>query len=476
MKESARNVLLRIFRYGMLVLMGVQILLGAAYFVTNLGRVQHFQESSDYLKACSSFLTDEYMGILYPPVLAACCGAERLTSVPYAYFMGILQTAAVFSAVYFLLGVLYRSCRRMRWYLALFLTTIPFVLQMALAVLPYAFALAAFLMMTGWILRYEEEAGGCGKLIGIGGFWLAEALLVPDSFWLGGILLLAVLLQVLFSGFRHTRSKESPMGRRQAAKRVLPLLLTIVLAGGAFQGIAAVTVTPGSYHRIENSFGAAMVSRFVWPNFATNYYFWSEDVKNVMSLDDAVYICQREDAVTDYFGPMMEKAYGREKADRLYLEMAKRCFMDRTKECLTEIGADLRDYLVPTAAIAANLDGSGISATAWNYSRMREADPQLVMLYVHDSLLTFWALLFCSALCLLLGRKTWHSGRKHGLMFAILTVIVYAVWYTMRSNMPTDYKLVLPVILLWYLAAVSGLLLTEEPTASKQQEDTQREG
>lgn len=40
----------------------------------------------------------------------------------------------------------------------------------------------------------------------------------------------------------------------------------------------------------------------------------------------------------------------------------------------------------------------------------------------------------------------------------LYVMLLYTLWYTMRSNLPIDYKLVLPILFVWYLASVGGLL------------------
>lgn len=52
------------------------------------------------------------------------------------------------------------------------------------------------------------------------------------------------------------------------------------------------------------------------------------------------------------------------------------------------------------------------------------------------------------------------SGEENAMCWKLLgfAVILYTLWYTMRSNLPIDYKLVLPILFIWYLASVGGLL------------------
>ena len=36
---------------------------------------------------------------------------------------------------------------------------------------------------------------------------------------------------------------------------------------------------------------------------------------------------------------------------------------------------------------------------------------------------------------------------------------LYTLWYTMKSNLPIDYKQVLPILFIWYLVSVWGIAM-----------------
>lgn len=207
----------------------------------------------------------------------------------------------------------------------------------------------------------------------------------------------------------------------------------------------------------ENNLGTAAVSRFVWPNFASNYFFWDEEVKTVLPEEDAVRLCQRIDLLEAEFYPAMVETYGTGKATKLCLEMGYRCLMDRSKETVLEIGRDFRDHFLIPFTIENNLQGKGVSLTAWNYGRMKSHTPVLVKYYYRYGIFELPFLLLGSLL--LWG---FFGGLCKPGKLLCFTVILYTLWYTMRSNLPIDYKLVLPVLFIWYLASIGGLLCQKE--------------
>lgn len=252
----------------------------------------------------------------------------------------------------------------------------------------------------------------------------------------------------------------------------------------------------------ENSFGTAVLSRFVWPYFGKHYYFWNEDVKAILSEEEAAWIGLREDLVGEEFYPLLEETYGKKKAIKLCIGMGRSCLEIRTKEVVGEMGRDFKDYLLLPFTIERNLRGEGTSLTGWNYGRMREQTPILVKYYYRYSLLLLPVLLLGSFLLLhfekngrtlQLMRERAESGKeRQGLRkeedrdssvqrensaewempaqriiptqwgYMVFVLGLYALWYTMRSNIPIDYKAGLPILFIWYLASVSGLLCGEK--------------
>lgn len=163
--------------------------------------------------------------------------------------------------------------------------------------------------------------------------------------------------------------------------------------------------------------------------------------------------------------------------------MGYRCLMDRSRETVAEIARDLADHLLIPFTIEKNLRGEGVSLTAWNYGRMKAHTPILVKYYYRYGLFELPILLLGSLLLWSFQQNDqvsqWMRQRisgdgkdigKEGQMrkngkglpvqwrLLLYVMLLYTLWYTMRSNLPIDYKLVLPILFVWYLASVGGLL------------------
>lgn len=436
------------------IIMGVQIVFGCAYFAGNFSAEQQF--------------------------------AERYASVMPMGIVSLIQLFAAAVSIWYVLGKLgfegKREKRFLRGYICAFLLTVPCLLQMHTARLVWSPALSCFLWMLGLVMETAVRGVSKKKVLFLTGAYFLYGVICPDGLWLGGILLFFCLL------YRRKRERITENGdksgkeageQREKVPFGLAIFFTAAVIFLANAGLNSAFPEARRIYR-ENNPGTAAVSRFVWPNFASNYFFWDEEVKAVLSEEDAVRLCQRIDLLETEFYPAMVEAYGTGKATRLCLEMGYRCLMDRSRETVLEIGRDLKDHLLIPFTIENNLQGRGVSLTAWNYGRMRARSPVLVKYYVRYGSFELPILLLCSLLLWWFHKNDrmsqwvkqqaensekplfykYGGGEKISVQWKILffVVILYTLWYTMRSNLPIDYKLVLPILFIWYLASVGGLL------------------
>ncbi len=436
------------------IIMGVQIVFGCAYFAGNFSAEQQF--------------------------------AERYASVMPMGIVSLIQLFAAAVSIWYVLGKLgfegKREKRFLRGYVCAFLLTVPCLLQMHMARLVWSPALSCFLWMLGLVMETAVRGVSKKKVLFLTGAYFLYGVICPDGLWLGGILLFFCLLyrrkRERITENRNKSGKEAGE-QREKVPFGLAVFFTAAVIFLANAGLNSAFPEARRIYR-ENNPGTAAVSRFVWPNFASNYFFWDEEVKAVLSEEDAVRLCQRIDLLETEFYPAMVEAYGTGKATRLCLEMGYRCLMDRSRETVLEIGRDLKDHLLIPFTIENNLRGRGVSLTAWNYGRMRARSPVLVKYYVRYGSFELPILLLCSLLLWWFHKNDrmsqwvkqqaensekplfykYGGGEKISVQWKILffVVILYTLWYTMRSNLPIDYKLVLPILFIWYLASVGGLL------------------
>ena len=467
------------------IAMGVQILLGLVWIGCNLGSGCFAQETVIYEKAAQTLVMDEYVGVLYPLLIRLCQLIMGLFGLSYEILLYVLQLiVALFCGCAFLQlsgmlghrGTGDAGCgaagegvagececvsgecgvgRRIpgngpaTWFLGAYFVTIPLCVQWHLTVLPRSFVCSLYLLFLGICINvclcsrnrtWKQWYRMCG-------LWAAMTLLAPDYWWLG-------LLPVVVAA--------GCMLRDHGSKGIWKLALAAIIASVLSCTVNLAVQVPGSEGRIQKTLGAALVSRFVWPNFDTNYFFWPDEVKEVMDTKKAREISLYAGNVQSKFGPLVEGAYGREQANLYYWDMALQCFGVRTKEVLQAVFEDLAAYLLTPWSVKDHLDGGGLSYSGWNYSNMKENTPRLTRYYMDFGLVSFRIGILTALI--LFGIEEWKQRKMQKPyaksrvlvgIFMVSCVLLHVIWYTMSGAGMMDYGNVLPVILMWYLPIVS---------------------
>ena len=440
--------------------MTVQILLGILWILCNFPSGWTYPETEYYIAVADSWVLDEYTGVLYPVLIRGCRVLMGRLGVPFEGLLYLVQISVAFvcdSAFVMLCrwGLCGRKMLLRAGFGGLYLLTVPLCVQWHLSILPHSFLSSLFLLLLGLCIRAVRHKEYCNAklVIQVAILWAVMTLLHPDYWWFG-------LIPVLYIAYLFLRKKAFTMFVCVLAAAVISSVLAV--------GINTLVQMPGSSGKIQKSLGASMVSRMVWPNFHTNYFFWPDEIKAIMTQVDGMNISAHADLVQTSFGPMVEEAYGKDKADEMYWQMAINCFTVRTKEVITAIGEDFVAYLFTPWQGKSHLDGSGLSYSGWHYDKMRTETPKLTRWYVDYGLISFgigMILVVCLEIVKCIkARHIRVTGCRAGCSLPLLCVLFQVVWYTMAGAGMMDYRNVPVVILLWYYVLIVGMERAEWPS------------
>ena len=199
--------------------------------------------------------------------------------------------------------------------------------------------------------------------------------------------------------------------------------------------------------------------RFVWPNFGRDYFFWNDDIKEILDYDQMEGISKYTEEVIYRFGPAVEEAYGLKEADSLYLDMAVTALEVNTKQILSVVGTDMAAYLCPPIALQYQKAKNSSSVLGWNYGQLQEEMPLLTKYYTRMAF-GGWNVLFTLGVCLVLSQK--RKDLNYGKVLLIICTLFMAGWYTMRGAGMQDYKNVMLISLLWLVPVVSGFKILKK--------------
>lgn len=441
-----------------LIGMAVQIVWGFCFMAANLFSVQQFADTAMYKEVSHTFLLDEYIGVLYPLILFLC---------PVETLVYVLQLALAFLAgcVFVCFSGLgeEKLFSGKNIFASLYLLTIPFLMQLHMAILPQSFVLSLGLIQLGLcmnVLRQKTDRPQkafflcCLCLVGM-------ALLNPDYLILG-------CPAVLWLFFTRIEGKYVQTGKNLLHVKIYQLL---VLAGSIclVLFVNGMTQTPGVRGNIQRSLGAAMVSRLAWPNFEVDYYFWPEEVKEVMDSMTGREISRYAENVKTVLGPLMEEAFGKEQANAYYWQMAMSSLFVRTKEVVGRIAEDFLAYLFTPFAVGVQLSGGGASYSGYNFSMMWQQARELTTIYVNYGVCSLLIGMVFAAAALIAecvsGKKASRDSagkgalakRSSSVLLCVVCVLLQTLRYTMSGTYMMDYKNVPMIIVLWYSCLLWGL-------------------
>lgn len=437
--------------------MGIQIVLGIVWALANFTKVPGFEESSELLLMAENMQMDDYTGFLYPLCVKGCNLLAGWTGLPFCVFLYVLQlVAAYFSYVYFIRWIISpkpekrRHLQKRMPVYAGFLITIPVVLQVHVAVLPYSLASSFFIVLLARVLQVclSESQVKKKELYGIGAFWILSTLLCLDYLWLSAV---AVGIGAIWYVKKH---KEA------AWKWILLMVISIIFC----MSLNACFLTPESTKKMEKSLAGVMLTRFVWPNFNELSFFWDEEVKESFTVEELSMISTYPEKVFTHFGPMMEQKLGKKRAEEIYWNMVKTSLQMDTKDVLYPVIADGVAYLCPPLSVYLQLQGMGTSYTGWNYGRMKDYAPLITKYYVEIALKLWIYLLIAGSILLLLNRfpKIWLPAKEKArnrniVAFCVVTGLVVNGWYVMASGNMQDYKKVVVITILWGFLMIAVL-------------------
>lgn len=439
-----KQVITKLIEYVIFLLAGIQVLWGVVWIACNITAVPQFAESDLLLQVSRDFVLDEYMGILYPLLL-------RIASVAgggYCVLVYLLQLGVAFVAYsYFLkkvFGTFFAGKHKKSAYLmAAYIVTFPVILQGHMSVLPYSLASSMLVLVLAQLKMLLTEKGPMStkRVISVGVFWVIAALLLPDY----GIILGAVVaLGFMICGWKKER-------------RWRVLLLTLFVAVACMGSVLSLTQTPGSLGRIQKSMGSVMLSRFAWPYMERNSFFWSEEVKAAFDNTDFVQISLYPERIMYEFGPRLEEAVGKEKADSLYWQMAIDSVKIGKKEALSALGRDLLLNVSGPVGIQLQWQGVGVSYAGWNYARLAENAPVITKYYVNFAGYSFDFMVLLAIAMILLYRKICKEVcNRKTCVLTIFLIGIITIWYTLIGNGMQDYLKVIPLNILWCLLPIWG--------------------
>ena len=401
------NVFLPIVKGFLYCFVLIQVIAGIVYIVHNFGHVPQFRETGIYLKMAEQFVADEYTGVLYPLLVTLWVS---IFGTYYFVPMYLLQLAAGLFGVY---QFVYTFTDR-KWFAVLctlWINTVPVILQMHLAVLPYSFIFTCMLCMLGTVLKAFLQK----RMLQFkewGGLLCAFTLLcqLTRGYMLIGMLFLVWALLLQLYAQKH---------------KVLLSLVTFAICVGIIVCNLAVyygTEKAGCYGRIQHSVSSMMFQRFSEPVLHEKFMIYMPvEISECFTWTDIELYHRYPYKLQTEMGPILEERYGTKRAEEIFYAMGRLGLEVAAKENMTALTEDVLSYAFPQVAFINVRDGEIKGMTSWNYQQFTRTNAVFSIYYFN----------VCQYL--------WMVG-------TVLSLICFFLWY--GQNRRWFVRVWLPVILI----------------------------
>ena len=453
--NSVKSTITKVFLIAVCIIMYIQIVSGILWIVANIGNVPPFGDSDEYLELSRTFAPDEYRPILFPIILRMVQNAAAVINIPYQTLLYIIQLIVSFCAIYCAVRYISRSAGYnpgilVKLYITTYVWSLPMILWFNCTVLTDSLSLSALIWMLIGLSKYVKD-GKSDPLLwaGIIVMYLLQALMRSDRTY--SALVMIILCIAIRTVHDLIKGKGNQDGNEKSGKRLLVTLMPVLLVVFGLIMVISVnhaTQKPGSKGRVSTNLAFVLLDRVVWPNMERNYEYFPDEIKEVISIEEAQVFDSHNNNVMYQMAPLVEERVGKEKASEYYMTMAGIVWAhDGVKVIKDTAGCVLAFLMLPQAEYM-NRHKMLEMNTGWNIHCMSHVDEALAKFMFNYYMYTF-IVIFCtmSIIYLVVSRKYRKSvGRLS--CFAGMSVLL-ALWFGLGDGAPVNDRYALIVLVTW---------------------------
>lgn len=469
------------FWYGLRILaviaMAVQILCSLFWMAINLYNIPVFGDSTEYYNLSQTLQLDEYRPILYPLLIRVASMLCTHLPFPYQTLLYLWQTVFSFLSILYLIwqlgSIAYPKIKKKKWrvflakavFVSLYLMGIPMITFLNFSVLTDSLATSMLLFTVGAIIKIFNSK----KFFRSSYFIIFASMLVEYTLRADRLYTCTLFLVICF--FIYLIKKRKKAFIRQA---VVFSLAAVLLSTGFASAINKITQQPGLYGRIPTTFGFVLLDRVVWPNMENNYQDFSDEIKSLITEEDAKTFDEHNNNVMYQMAPLLREKVGIDKAEELYKEMAAVVFRNQPVKVIGDICEDI--LCVFFTPISAWLSTLGVVDTAddWNLYCVSQNSRSLSNFYYHFYLY-FFIVLFVIA-CAIILRKHLCTKKVSGktasetagkqkdikmsrlLWPGFLLCLIISLWFSIGDGAPPNDRYALLHYIIWTLWALGTFI------------------
>lgn len=442
--------------------MTVQIALGVIWMGLNLTNIPAFGDTTEYYQLSQTLQVDEYRPILYPLMIRGADMICRQLSIGYQTILYLVQTAVSFGSILYLTCILgkiitgkselpQKFFRSAVIFVSAYIMCIPMITFMNFSVLTDSIATSMLLFAIGAIVQtfYGNKPLWRGFLV-IAVSMLIEFLVRADRLYSCTLFLLICFVAYLI------KKRKGICIRRTVAWMVV----CILFCTGAATAANGLTQQPGLYGRIRTTFGFVLLDRVVWPNMTENYEDFPQEIKDMVSKEDAETFDSHNNNVMYQMAPLIREKAGEEQAEEIYKDMAKIVFHNQPLKVLSDIVEDIICVIFTPISAYLSRYGNVQTADSWNLYCVSRTSETFSNIYYAYYLNSFMSLLVIACLCFALRLFRRERGAftvSKLLAPGFLMCLIIALWFSIGDGAPPNDRYALLHYVIWAYWALGNV-------------------
>lgn len=479
----------RLVGWSVVVVAAAVTCIGAVWWVLNLDDVPEYGDTPEYFDLAERLEVDEYRTLAYPLVVRGSMRVGSLFDLDAASIIFLGQTVVAAGAAWYLIRLLsdawqrahpslWAGCsRKLRGVvevgIAAGLLMLPLVNHFNLTILPDSLALSFFVV----------ALAGLARMIVLNDLRLSTVAITTLTFgaaafvrWERGYVLLAVLALVALATGLWGRRAPAGTGIASRPRAMFAVCGLLAVPIGVVYLVNQATQT-ADYGRPSFGVAATTFDRTVWPRMEAIYPELPQDVRTVVSLEEARAFDDHNNEVL----PMLARLQAADGGgNRLVWSTVQVAVAEHWPEIVRRTGWDIVKYAGAPFTHPGDLITETPTATGWTDSRMSMGHPRLTDRYLG---VTFWSLFgvlvpaLVAAIAIPTARRRWLVGPT-ALVWGLLgvAVLLNAVMYGVHAGMHAHIRYAMPSYMLVYALMLHAGLSWLTAHRSRRLQDVEDEG
>lgn len=427
------------------ILMSIQIVIGFIWMFFNIRTVSLFGDTQEYIELSKSLKIDTARTIGFPFLLKLILKMGEFTKISYQIILYIFQLLVQFIGINYFINTICKLLHlsislSKKIFVSMYLSTIPMLIFLCFSVLTDSIAntmTICFLAAINAICLMKNEKKQDYIIFVVS--YIIAGLFRPEKRY--ELLCLAILILIFLAVRKKIKIKKG-----------LFIFLIILITSTITFEVNNITQTKNLYGREDESIVITVLkNRVAWGHISTNYDKFSDDIKKIISYDEAVLIDSHNNNINAVLAPIVKERAGEDKCSEIYLEIGLTILKNDFGGVVYDIVEDYISFVFTPFSSYLGLYGLCEVAASWNIYCMSAKTPYLTTFYNLIGHYIFFAILILVLISIFTNKRNrFYSIIKNNIIISlILEILLRGAVFSFPFGAPPNDRYALIVYVIW---------------------------